>query len=453
MAINQKIFRETLYTEHLEEAAFKYETRLAWLKDKEVGWQDLEDIDAALEAHIDALMVGEKQALAVCFDHLANADASILHVIVCVLCRHRLITNFEKFWENFDFDDNEKVSAVSDAFKWECPQEWLPRLIKVFSDNNPKMFPVLAASVAQHAPDSGQCLLQGLSETKHKDVCEMLIAISRCNRNIIQQACIREITPYLGQAEPDIVEQAAKTLLIMGDSGVLPKLQNAIQTYPYIFALGGGVAESHLLLQFAKNNTANGDILIAIGLLGDLASIPCLLGYLQHPNYAPMAAQALQLISGASIYENVHETDEVEENELFEHEIEDFKKGELPKNIDGNPFGADVSQLSTNPITWDNWFKSNKNRFIHGLRFRNGKTFSPTELLNNLVDNQTPTTIRQFAYHELVIRYRLEVPFAVDNRVNKQQSELNQIQAWISRNQQVFINGKWYFDGGCLDRV
>ena len=55
MALHAKDFREELYVEHLEEAAYLYETRCHWLIDADVSWLDLEENDTRIEAHLDAL--------------------------------------------------------------------------------------------------------------------------------------------------------------------------------------------------------------------------------------------------------------------------------------------------------------------------------------------------------------------------------------------------------------
>jgi hypothetical protein len=50
-------FNIALFEEHLQEASFLYEQRVAYLYDPELTWRDLDDYEGRYEAHIDALMV------------------------------------------------------------------------------------------------------------------------------------------------------------------------------------------------------------------------------------------------------------------------------------------------------------------------------------------------------------------------------------------------------------
>lgn len=453
MAINLKQFLHELYEEHLEEAAFHYESRCAWLQDKEIGWQDLIDHDVSMEAHLDALVVGTTTALNICIDSLGEAEFSQLHIIVRLFCRHQSIDNLAKLWIDFDFDDAEKIQAIADALKWECPQQWLPHLLHVFSTDKVDMFPVLAPAVAYHSRHSGQALLSALTSCKDEHLTVMVWAISCCDKSI-KNICINEIRPLLTHQDIELVEQVAKTLLIMGDETVIDQCHDKVARLPYIYALSGGKSANQMLLRLAKEGIADGDSLMALGLSGDISAVPNLLAYLKHPDYAEMAAQALQLFSGANLYGNVHIAEKVEEDELFENEVEDFKMGVLPKNIDGNPFGDEIQQLSLDQQLWQSWFQQHKDQFVEGLRYRNGQLMTPGEILNGLVSNQTPYKIRQFLYEELRINYDVNIAFNADDLVYMQKNQLNEIYQWVEQNKASFKPGSWYFNGTeILDHV
>jgi hypothetical protein len=63
-----------LFLEHLAEGSFLYEQRIALLVDPELTWMDLEDFERRLEAHVDALLVGEELAMEVCRQQLREGD-------------------------------------------------------------------------------------------------------------------------------------------------------------------------------------------------------------------------------------------------------------------------------------------------------------------------------------------------------------------------------------------
>lgn len=445
MAINNKVFRQELYIEHLEEASYLYETRVAWLVDDEVGWQDLERIDETIEAHIDALMVGEELALAACIESLAEADFATLHAIVRVFCRHRLIEHLAKLWGEFDFDDQEKIRAVADALKWECPPEWFPHLLAVFKGARKDMFPVLAPSVAycNMRPDS--TFLQALERTAPEHLATMIRAISLTTET--PQLCSAKLAQYVNHVDEKVAAEAAYALLRLGYSQVVDQCRAWIKRLPHVVVLGGQGHDVQLLLQLASTGVADGDCLIALGLCGDPQAVPILLGYLKHPDYAPMAALGLQLISGANLYDDIHVPDPVTEDELFEEEVAPFKEGQLPPNIDGNPYGSEVSQLSINQDAWSAWFEKNKQAFNAGIRYRNGRVLSPAELVVNLIDNQMPYSIRELVYQELIIRYKLDIPFESDDLISRQKLALNAIHKWAGSDARRFNDGGWYFAG------
>lgn len=444
MALHDRYFLEELYTEHLEEAAFQYETRLNWLSDEEIAWQDLDDLDNYLEAHLDALVVGDKFALDFCLDNLDDADASILHVMVRLFCRHQRIDCLSKVWLNFDFDDTEKGVAVADALKWECPESWFPSLLKVFSGPKTEMYNILAPSVAYRSRDTGEALLSALSKAREDSLANIIWAVSRCEKNIKQEA-IKILAPYLKKDE--LVSQTVIALMMMGESKALAQCEPFFTVLPIAFSLGGGLSHSRKIIEILKGGGADEESILAAGLSGNLEAVAPLLTYLKHPDHANTAAEALQLMTGANLYIEEHVADKVEEDELFDHEIEAFKQGELPKNIDGNPFGVEVRKLSIDKDVWLQWFQENKQQFVKGKRYRNGRLFSPAELLNNLLSNQSSFELREYAYEELVIRYGMDIQFAADDLIYKQQAQLNEIHQWVHKSQSLFPAGRWLFAG------
>ena len=444
MTTNIKLMMDELYVEHLEEAAYHYETRQTWLVDDTLGWLDLYRLDLSIEAHIDALVVGDIQALQVCLEHLADADPPMLFIIVSVFCRHKSIGNLSKIWPDFDFEDREKVEAVAEALRLACPEEWLGSLLKVVEGDNKAMFPVVAPSIARLARGSVPKLLSLLTKCEKADLPVLLDAISKCDRSVAQQ-CIAMVGRLVNSSSTDVLEQSTKALLIMGEARALPHIKGQIDKIPMLFALGGGMSETLALLQLAKKGVANEDVILALGFCGVVDVVSSLLAYLKHPDLSLVAAQALYIMTGAPLFETVHVPDEVEEDELFEHEIDAFRKGELPKNIDGIPYGVEVQRLCVDPEIWNDWLKQNRSSFERGLRYRGGRPYSPEQLLNDLISNQMNYPLRQFVYEELVVRYGLDIPFSASDWVYDQRNTLGQIQQWCALNSPRFAAGEWYF--------
>src|SRR5688572_29586831 len=82
-------FYARLYLEHLSEASFLYEQRLALLDDPELTWPELDDFEQRLEAHIDALVLGEDLALDLCRQRAVEGDVGECHTALRVVSRRR----------------------------------------------------------------------------------------------------------------------------------------------------------------------------------------------------------------------------------------------------------------------------------------------------------------------------------------------------------------------------
>lgn len=442
MAINALVFRKDLYSEHMDEASFLYENRLSWLRDEEVSWLDLEELDVRMDAHLDALVVGGQVAVDLCQASLEEAEPGLLHIIVRLYCRLREISLLAGVWKKLDFNDEEKSKAIADALKWDCPAEWHNALLSAFQNKNKKMFSILLPAIVYQQVVDARSLCECLPVATEQQKTDLIWSIG----NAGDSSCNAAVSSYLTSPFFPLAEQTALSLMKMGDINVIERMQLPIDRIPYITALGGNKQYALQLIDIARQGKADADCLIAIGLTGEVSAISFLLNYLKHPDYADSAAWGLQLISGASLYEDIHVADEVEEADLFDHELEDFKKGKLPRNVDGLDFGDQKHQLTIKQDIWLKWFQDNESRFTADMRYRNGEAYTPSTILDVLVNFQTPYKIRNLVYEEFVIRYNLDVFLAVDDMLEKQKIALNSVYQWIN-DKADFKPGAWYFSG------
>jgi len=442
MAINALAFRKDLYAEHMDEAAFLYENRLSWLYDEEVSWLDLEELDVRMDAHLDALVVGGQVAVDLCQASLESAEPGQLHVIVRLYCRLKEISLLAGIWKKLDFDDEEKSKAIADALKWDCPAEWYNALRSAFQMKNKKMFSILLPAVVYQQVADAKSLCECLSVANDQQKTDLVWSIG----NTGDSSCNIDVSHYLTSNFFPLAEQAALSLMKTGDVNVIERMQLPVSRISLIAALGGNKQYVLQLIDIARQGKADADCLIAMGLTGEASAISFLLNYLKHPDYADSAAWGLQLISGASLYEDIHIADDVEEADLFDHELEDFKKDRLPRNIDGLDFGEQKHQLTIKQDKWLKWFQDNESKFTDDMRYRNGEPYTPSAILDVLVNPQTPYKIRKLLYEELIIRYNLDVFLAVDDMLEKQKNALNSVYQWIN-DKADFKLGAWYFSG------
>jgi uncharacterized protein (TIGR02270 family) len=424
MALNDEAFHKELYVEHLEEGAFQYATRIAWFSDDEVGWQDSERLELAIEAHLDALVVGGDQALRVCLDLLPNADFDQLFMIVLLLCRLRSTQNLAQLWQSFDFADDQKLRAVRDAFLWECPPEWAAHIGKVFESSNAGLYPVLAPCLPRLRLSIGAAYPRAMTKVAANHLPIMLAALP-----LLPDA--RQLSPNLqtliDHHEISIAEAAILASLLLGQRSALARCRAESQSFPLHLVVAGELDEARRILTLAEAGNANADCLLALGLWGNPGSAPVLLRYLPHENYGAMAAYALHLITGAPLFETARDSEQVTEDELFEHELDDFQQGNLPPVFAGD----DIEKLSRDPVRWQEWLVSNSAHFQAGQRYRLGELATPAVMVQQLIDNRTPNRIRQWVYLELVLRYGLDVTFDPRDTVARQQESLRSIYQWL----------------------
>jgi uncharacterized protein (TIGR02270 family) len=443
----QEEFGCSIYFEHLEEASFLYEQRLSLFDDPEITWLDIEDFEERFEPHIDGLVVGEDLALEVCKQQAREGDFGELHAAVRVFCRQDRKDLVLEVLEELDSEDAESLQAFSAALKYEFPEGWQGDFFQMLPDDELKSIPILADLFGYRRMQAGTAFIKILDDVPVAPLPKVIWALGR----IVAKDARSSLVKYLEHEEETICADASLSLLRIGDEPTIGRCLDYLrsQSWPLIpLGLGGSRSAVKALLELAGTDKAEGDCLFALGLLGDISAVDTLLGQLSITDLAEPAATALNLITGAEIYEEAFIPEEIDEDELFEEELEKYKEeGELPTKPDGEPFGITIERLSQNPEDWYRWWAENRSRFEDNIRYRNGKPYSPACLLENLESEQSVHKIRQLAYEELVIRYGVDVPFETDMFVAQQRQALTKIGQWVQSTGNRFQEGTWYFAG------
>src|SRR5690606_16452930 len=155
-------FNIELYEEHLEEASFLYEQRLAYLHDPELTWLDLDDFEERFEAHIDALVVGGDLALDVCKRRSSAGDFGELHAARRVFCRRDRADLAYPVLQSIDHGDEQTVQAAIDALKADWPESWHADLVRIMLGRCKELVPLLAEVLAYRRVPVEEALLRVL---------------------------------------------------------------------------------------------------------------------------------------------------------------------------------------------------------------------------------------------------------------------------------------------------
>lgn len=444
-------FYVELYKEHLEESSFLYEQRLTLLDDLELTWLDIGEFEERLEAHLDALVVGEALALEVCEQHAEEGDFGELFAAVCVFCRQSRWDLVTKTIDLLDSEDDERVQALTDALKYELPEQWFSQCLDYFAKGNGKFSSIIPQLVGFRRLKDGGPSFADLSENLDLQSSQGIWAFGRLGNTQKTQSLLEQ---HLGNIDTDMGSTSALALLRVGSPRIVSQLLTTAKTesWPLLYlALGGDESVLPLVLHRVSQTSLDGQSFVALGLLGDPSVVTSLLSHLENPEIAESVATGLNLITGADIEEDVWIPEDIDEDELFEDELQKWKdNGERPMRPDGKPFGESVVRLSQNPDDWKSWWKANQSRFMPGIRYRRGQPYSPTSLLHTLESEQSPRFVRQWAYEELTIRYGMDIAFETDMLVSQQRVAIRKMANWVEGNTNRFKPGSWYFAGKLL---
>ncbi|MCP4349980.1 MAG: hypothetical protein GY795_31245 [Desulfobacterales bacterium] len=441
-------FSHYLYLEHFEEASFLYEQRISLLDNPEITWLDIESFENRFEAHIDGLIIGEELSIEICKKQIIEGDLGELHAAIRVFCHQNRLDFIKEVLNSLDFNNNENVQAFGDALKHEMPPHWQNEFIQMLTEGEQKIIPIMAEILGYKRLPAGNALLQTLQKNNPDTIPVICWAIGR----IREKNAISVLLNHIHDKNDTICANAALALLRIGEAQTINDCMRYTQTHNWphlLLGLGGGASSIKVLLQIASSGNATPDSIMALGLLGDITIIDTLLPNLNNPELTETTAMALNLITGAEIYEDVFIPEEIDEDELFEEEIEKLKRGESLYPPGEEP-GTAITRVSQNPQDWQKWWTENKSRFNPTIRYRNGKPYSPACLLENLESEKSPRIIRQLAYEELVIRYDIDFPFETDMFVAQQKQAIAKYAEWIKTNKNRFQEGKWYFAGNLM---
>ncbi len=422
-----------LFLEHLEEASFLYEQRISLLTDPELTWRELDGFEERLEAHIDALVVGDDLALDVCRQQMQEGDFGECYAAIRVACRRRRWDIVEDALGMEDEDDADRWGAIRDALCHEAPGEWAGQLARVAAGSGPAA-DVAAATIGYRRLPGAAELLSALQRDE-RPAASLVRALGRLRH---RPALAAVAGRPLRDVRPDIRLEAGLACLWIGEAGVVSHaLSQPAAGSSLVVALGGGPTASRRLLdRFAAGQPGPDDIL-ALGLLGDPAAIPALLQHLHDEALAERAAMGLHLITGAELFETV----DVPVEEAPEPD-DDEAGGEA---VSDPPATVPLTRLLQDPAVWAAWWDENRRAFADGTRYRAGEPASPAALIATLRAEHLPTYVRQLAGDELAIRYGCDVRFEADMFVADQERAMRDIDGWLPAG--AFQPGAWYFAG------
>ena len=427
MATSPKAFLIELYREYLSDASFLYDQRHALLADPEISWRDIASFDERLEACLDGLVVGGELAIEVCKDCVENGDAGETYAAVRVVCRQGLRETVLAIVGKLSLDDPERLTAVADGLKHDCPETWLKDLgAPELSGGQADAQLVIFARVAGYRRwklAAGK-LAAALPNASLAAVPDLLWAIGRTGSADMRHLLI----PRLKHANEQVCRSAADGLLSLRDSSVGSLLSAAKEPWAMLItALAGGEAESAIAPGTMLAPDTSAETILALGLNGDLRAVPVLLSSLGRSKQPAACAQALDLILGPGVRETVF----VPEPNAADSNGQDSSPELRP---DGKPYGSTVTRLAFDPKLWQKWWDDYGANFGPNVRYRLGRVWSLDTVLATIEEPYMPSTIREWSAQEFRMHSGYDWSFDIDMPVAEQVTALSAARSWLGRN-------------------
>ena len=435
-------FEIDLFEEHLMEGSYLMERRRDDVADLAFLWPGLADYEERLEAHLEGLLYGGETALKVCQE--AN-DAGEIYMAARVFCRKKRYDLMAQLMEDMDWSDPQRCDALGRALAHEHPTDWFSLLVEAADEDYPELVPVLMYWIGyrRELPDH-----TFLDHYWRKETCRRVYAHT-CGRLRSHADTANLMRLLIGSKDNEVRAEAALALLRIGHAAPLEQYKNV--TYKTWTLIGVGLAGdlSHVdyFKKVVRTEGLRPQALTTLGLLGVKAAVRILLYHLEIGQEVERAAQALNLITGAELYEEAFVPEPVDEAALTEDELKAVRAGGPHTNPDGSAAGENVVRLTTDHAIWKQWWQENKNRFRSALRYRSGKRYGPEALLENLRGETTPGWIREFAAWEFLVRYGVDIPFEPDMPIAEQRKAIQRFAEWVEESGKKFKPGTWYLHG------
>jgi hypothetical protein len=450
MAQSLSSFRESMFVEHIEEASALYDICLAQRCNDDLPWQAVVGFEDRIEAHVDALELGGREALEICLARAIDGDPGESFAAISTLCRRGELAALQRALRTMPPEAMPTCEAASQAFQLSWPVDWSDPFATAFKDIPPHLMPMAIRVIAGRSQVSPGLVSDGLS---HADVRVQLAALDAAARHPtlpkpgqLEALCESQLAGHRVAAwlarlrRHDRVSPASLTTAAGTTSALLP-----------LAAMAGGRAVTPQLLSALKQQPTEAAV-VALGLQGDLAAVRPLLGLLEDASIGRVCAQALYVITGLAPSDVVHEVEPVASDELFDNERRAWMaSGAPPLAADGQPYGTKVRRLSQDAGVWEQRLATVAGRFVRHLRYRFGHAASAEVCLKSMRVPDAPRKFRTWFYQELPIRHGIPVWSHVDAPVRAQHMALATAAAQVASSNQQPVPGQWAFAGGQVD--
>ena len=373
-------FAGDLYGEHLDEASFLYQRWWYVYENPRIPWDELNDVAARLDRHLDALASGGEDVLELCRvrteDATAPSDGDV-YAAVLLYCRHGRFDRFAKLAVALKPDDEACAKAIEDALAQETPAQWtdeLGRLLEAASDPkapNPRLAQALVTAIGHRRLPLGAAVMKAAGGAI-ADPVPYLWTLGRLNEPTAEALLL----DHMQSSDPLARRQAFLSAMLLGMRQPIAQLRSAAQeeSWPAVpLALSRRSQALALIQSMAERLPPSADLLLGLGLRGLPDGVEALLQGLEGP-WAQAAAAGLYLLSGAEVSEDVP-SEPAANAEGDAGAAGDDNDNDNDDDNDNEQTGIEVTRLSQKPDQWRAWWQDNAQQFTPGTRYRFGRPY------------------------------------------------------------------------------
>ena len=443
-------FTRELVDGHMDRMAQSYIQRRPLLPRDELSWTVLRQLEERQEAHLDALLLSGEAALARCIRRQEEKSGGGLYTLVRLLCRHGRTDLVLNLIQVLDPSDHRRIRETTDALKHESS----PAMDRFFTDlaaREPASHPMAPHIGVQLAAgrrlDVRDRLLGLLEQALPWNPSGLFHAAGRVTGNLPPKAA-GILTAALDTGDGVACLSAALSLLRMGHGEVLRRCVDSLTTGAWAaVCLGIAGCRVHLdpLAKAVASGADRSHLLTALGFLGDIRAVPCMLPCLEEDGLSGHAAACLDLLTGARVEEEDAMPPDRDEEAVVGGEKALLDAGKASRFwVKDRTRGI---RSPGGPLEWRVWWRLNRHRFREDVRYRCVVPVTPPSLFGMLLSDTTPQSFRGLAAEELVIRYGMDVPFETDMPVDRQRSALEALGKTVASDGHRFHPGRWYLAG------
>jgi 3-oxoacyl-[acyl-carrier-protein] synthase-1 len=366
----QTFFQKQLRQEYAGNIAALYYQRLALLDDGTLHWSRIAEPERRLLAHIDAVVAGGERSVWAVASAILQGEDGLCFAGAMTLAVLGTPNAFDRFEEALPAVSDQHLRGVTDALKHAPATPPLDDcLLRWTSHERPAVRAMALEAGGYRRNLSVAVLLHALTGDSVPVVLAAIEALSRAT----DPDAPRHLRDAVLRGQPSITSAAMLALTRIAPNEAAPVAWMVIRLNPAAAPaamLSLAITGNSEFAEFIETSAiADSAMLQAAGVLGTRAAFHLLVKSLGSidPSDRQTAARSLHLMTGADL------------RQTFESPLAaDSGDGTVLNDIET------TEEFSQSPADWNGWWTANASRFDGRTRYRQGKPFSLSAVIDEL---------------------------------------------------------------------